>query len=190
MRSPRYRRRRGFTLVEVVATVAITALLAAITIPTVRGQLQTGEASALVSELENLQTAISTYKNDVGRYPNSIVYLSQLPVLASTVDGCGNALPQFQYNSYRGPYINRTIPAGTTQYVLYSGDTVLTTYQALSALNNTISINIKGVDSTVATLVDQAIDGTVNNGSGMVTWVNHGQSTELTYNIPTRTGSC
>jgi general secretion pathway protein G len=181
---------RGFTLAEVVATTAIMAILAALTLPSIRGRLQTGEANAIVAEYQNLQTAISNYKNDVGRYPGDLTYLSQLPTPASSsVDGCGHALSTTQINNYHGPYVNRSIPSsGPGYYLLPSGDTVLTPYATVTLTNSTsIQLGIKGVDSTVAALVEVAFNGV--NASGtcltcLLSWSASGETTELVYHIP------
>ncbi len=159
------------------------AVLAALTIPTIRGRLQTGEAEAIVNELQNIQTAINTYKSDVGKYPNNLTYLSQLP--GTPLDGCGNTMQAFQTQNYRGPYINRTLASGAANYVLPAGDTVFTAY-ATNPLSSatTIDIQIAGVDSTVATRVDEEIDGTNDNSAGMLTWSGNGQTTLVVYHIP------
>ncbi len=170
------------------------AILAAAAIPTVRGQLQTSEASAVVSELQNLRTALYTYKGDVGRYPDSLYYLSLSGTTLPTTDGCGVALTTAQQNAYRGPYINRTISTGaTSKYVPVGGDTVMNAYGKDTVLagqaagpRDAIEIVLLGVDTTVAKLVDQAIDGAIGSANGLVEYVagsNAGFDT-LKYRIP------
>ena len=84
------RMRRGFTLAEIMVAMALIAVLAAVLIPTVRGRLQDSYEDALVEEYANLASAIQAYRQDVGKYPPRLDYLSALP--ASPVDRCNVAL--------------------------------------------------------------------------------------------------
>jgi type IV pilus assembly protein PilA len=61
--------RAGFTLVEVMIVVAILALLAAIALPQLTSHKEEGKASAMVSSLSVLRTAIDAYWTQHDTFP-------------------------------------------------------------------------------------------------------------------------
>src|SRR5881409_3925430 len=60
MSSP-LRKRHGFTLGEVLVTVAIVAVLAAVVMPAITGQITKGDLGRVQSDLQALQGAISQF---------------------------------------------------------------------------------------------------------------------------------
>ena len=69
------RPRRAFTLAEVLVSVAIVAILAAVLVPTMRGKMQDSYENAIISEFNNIESAVAAYRQDVGKYPADIDYL-------------------------------------------------------------------------------------------------------------------
>jgi prepilin-type N-terminal cleavage/methylation domain-containing protein len=184
----RKRPRAAFTLAEVVAAITIVAIVSAATIPTIRGRLQVGEANAIVDEFFSLKNSILSYKQDVGRFPFSLAYLSAIPA-SNVKDGCNttaDTLSTSQALGWNGPYVDRSISG---DFVIGAGDTVRSAIPTLST-SSTIQIQIAGVDSGVANLVDQEIDGSLGNTTGQLLWAPSGQLTVLTYNVPFHNGSC
>ncbi|MFB6240922.1 MAG: type II secretion system protein, partial [Gemmatimonadota bacterium] len=55
-------RERGFTMVELVAVIAIVTLLAAVILPQVASQQTSANPAALGSELRNIQTAAEMFQ--------------------------------------------------------------------------------------------------------------------------------
>src|SRR4029077_6340677 len=84
------RSKRGFTLAEVMVAIALIAILAAVMIPTIRGRMQDAYEDAIVEAFTNLTAAVQAYRQDVGKYPPALDYLSALRV--SPVDRCGVTL--------------------------------------------------------------------------------------------------
>ncbi|HVQ24315.1 MAG TPA: prepilin-type N-terminal cleavage/methylation domain-containing protein [Planctomycetota bacterium] len=68
MSSPRTAR-AGFTLVEIMIVVAILALLAAVALPQFTSEKEEGKASAMVSSLSVLRTAIDSYWTQHDKFP-------------------------------------------------------------------------------------------------------------------------
>jgi prepilin-type N-terminal cleavage/methylation domain-containing protein len=101
-------RDRGFTLAEVLVTLAIFAVLAALIVPQVTGQLRRGQSTALANQLTNLRTAITNYRDNVSRYPRALMQLTTAPVVGD-VDLCGTALSPANRNAWRGPYLTQPV---------------------------------------------------------------------------------
>ena len=79
-------RNRGFTLIEVMAVITITALLLALVAPRYFGQVDASKDAALRENLRLTRTVIGQFYGDIGRYPNSLTelvekrYLRSLPM--------------------------------------------------------------------------------------------------------------
>jgi general secretion pathway protein G len=181
------RTRRGFTLAEVLVAFALIAVLAAVMLPTVRGRLQDGYENALVQELSSLASAITAYRQDVGKYPRQLDYLSALP--SGATDFCGRALLPSDSVKWRGPYVSRII-TNAAVYVVAQKDSVQDLLTRPVTNDAVIQIVIAGADTATAHDVDLKIDGTVNRVAGTLQWAANGTSTTMTYALPTRSGAC
>lgn len=80
----------GFTLIELLIVMAILAMLAALVGPAFFGNLGKGQRSAAQTQISNFESALDSYRLDVGRYPES------LEGLLSNDRGSGN---------WSGPYL-------------------------------------------------------------------------------------
>lgn len=183
--------RGGFTLAEVLVAFALVAVLAAVLVPTVRGRLQDGYEDALVSEFDNIASAVTAYRQDVGHYPPDIDYLFQLRALPT--DRCGVALSAAAKSNWRGPYITRDVTSSALAYVFAQKDTVWDSlYVAGSPAGMYIKVN--GPDTLTAHNLDVKIDGVANATAGALQWSTNtaGTNTDaiITYIIPTRSGAC
>lgn len=68
--SPRARKNKGVTLVELLTVMAIVALLATIAVGTIRGVKQRANIARAKSDLAALATALEGYKRHYGEYPH------------------------------------------------------------------------------------------------------------------------
>lgn len=112
---PKIRLRTGFTLTEILVTIGILAILAAILVPIVSSGRERAQIAKCTSNLRNMYMAIELYANDHnGRYPgpvwNSIRY---------TVTG---RPPQAEYHPlewYLAPYMEAEVPSTSVQDTLF-----------------------------------------------------------------------
>src|SRR5205823_5856092 len=71
------RKRSGFTLAEVLVTIAIIAIMAAVLLPALNSQLSKGDTSRIASDLTNLQSGIQAFVSDLRRYPSTTTQQTQ-----------------------------------------------------------------------------------------------------------------
>jgi general secretion pathway protein G len=86
------RHHNGFTLIELLIVMAILAMLAALVAPALFGNLDKGKVSAASSQISMLESALDSYRLDVGHYPDT---LQSLVVNEDDDDG------------WEGPYLSR-----------------------------------------------------------------------------------
>jgi general secretion pathway protein G len=84
---------RGFTLIELVITVAIVALLASAVLPSAHLMFQRGREAELRDALRTIRTAIDLYKkaSDTGRIKKEADKSGYPPDLQTLVDGVDDA---------------------------------------------------------------------------------------------------
>jgi len=73
------RRRRGFTLLEVLLVVGILALLAAFVVPALTGAGDRAKIDLTKSNMGNLTTPLELFNQAVGRYPKDLKELATPP---------------------------------------------------------------------------------------------------------------
>jgi general secretion pathway protein G len=82
----RRRRRRGFTLIELMVVLAVIALLLSVAVPRYFNSVDKAREGVLRADLVTMRDAIDKYYGDTGRYPDSLQqlvssrYLRTLPV--------------------------------------------------------------------------------------------------------------
>jgi len=90
--------RKGFTLMELIVTIGIIIILAAIGIPSYLKMMDKARRSVVVAEFTNLATVLGTFQTDWGHYPlpaaaPQVITASSTGVFAElTTEGSGTAL--------------------------------------------------------------------------------------------------
>ena len=84
---------RGFTLIELIVTVVIVALLASAAAPLVELTVKRNHEQELRAALREIRTAIDAYKlaTDVGRVRKTALQTGYPPTLAALVEGVPDA---------------------------------------------------------------------------------------------------
>jgi prepilin-type N-terminal cleavage/methylation domain-containing protein len=121
--SPIVRNRRGFTLGEVLVTIALISVMAAVVIPAVTSQITKGDLGRVTTDLLADQNAIQQFVADVRRYPKSLGQLIVLPTTSHfPLTPPATAYATQELARWRGPYLNKdSAAAGLTGYSLRIG---------------------------------------------------------------------
>lgn len=173
--------RRGFTLVEILVTVTIVAVLAAVMVPAVINQVAKGDVPSVGQDIAGVRTAVTTFAADTRRFP---LRLSQLggATLATTAQDITFTAYGTDNANYHGPYasltaghagptgalfsdsLTNTNPAGTPSRSICMRDST-------SAANNTGSSYITPAQlSQLEAAVDNDSTNSTTRANGSVTW--------------------
>jgi general secretion pathway protein G len=158
-------RNAGFTLIEVLVTVVVIGVLAAVVIPAVTSQVTAGDSARVLSDLNNVRTGIENFDIAVRAYPGDIDDLVNT-VSTTNQDINGSNYLQTQRDAWSGPYIEATVPATLTNANRTTGSAFKTGYTA-SIDNRLVGCAITNVttycDSTGST---DYVTVHINNLSG------------------------
>lgn len=156
--------RRGFTLPEVLVTVTVVAVLAAVVVPAVTQYVNRGNAPATQTDFTQVQTAIMGYIADTRQAP---AYLDQLAAASSSVSG------------YHGPYLSLTLTSATGQTAALNtaaftsgglGISVSDSIDANSADGYYELFVVSPTSCANLLLLDSTYDNKDGAGTGKVTW--------------------
>ena len=156
-------RRAGFTLAEVLVTLAIIAVMAAVLLPALNSQLSKGDTGRLTSDLTNIQTAAQAFVSDVHRYPTSVSELTTAITATSTSmditgGGISTTIPATLVAKWKGPYLTKDVLGNT------AGGAISATFT--NVLNTTNSVYYLTVSVTGVSLSDfNAIDAILDEGA-------------------------
>ena len=108
-----YKRRSGFTLVEIMVVVVIIGLLAGIVVPMIGARLEEARRTTARTQIKAFENALEMYRMRVGRYPTTQQGLEAL-VRRPTTAPIPNNYPAEPYmkeiplDPWGNPYIYRS----------------------------------------------------------------------------------
>jgi prepilin-type N-terminal cleavage/methylation domain-containing protein len=152
----------GFTLAEILVALALIALLAAVLLPTVAGQILKGDAARVQQDVEAVRSGVDQFLADVHRYPGKYSDLStKITTTTSThTDINGAAYTSGLVNKWGGPYVTKD----TLNSVLETGfgGTILNEFGKTQNTNgvNYVTVRILGIAQADFDKIDAQIDGT------------------------------
>lgn len=181
-------RRKGFTLPEVLVTVAIISLLAAVVIPTVAGQLTKGDTGRVGSDLMAIRGGTEQFLSDVRRYPSSISQLTTKISTGMTPLTTSNNYTTNDVARWHGPYLNKDQSAAlSTGYGLsFTGSFALEYWNPSGATasgstsdQQYLVVKLTSVNPADAQAIDNAIDDGVAT-TGSIRFTNSGSTGSTT----------
>jgi prepilin-type N-terminal cleavage/methylation domain-containing protein len=151
----------GFTLAEILVALALIALLAAVLLPTVAGQILKGDAARVQQDLEAIRAGTDQFLADVHRYPGKYSDLSTKITTAGThSDINGAAYVSGLVAKWGGPYVTRD----TVNSVVETGfgGTIQNGFGKTTNTNGVsyLTIRILGISAADYDKIDQQVDGT------------------------------
>jgi general secretion pathway protein G len=149
------RSRRAFSLAEIIVAVTITALLAAIVVPTVMSRLAIGNGNAIAAELTNLGLGLKAFNTNVGTFPLNLATMATDS--GTPKNYCGLTIAPTSLAKWRGPYVSRYI---TGDYTV-NNSTILNLMTYTAGPPPYLEITINNVTADVARAIEEAIDGPV-----------------------------
>lgn len=82
---------QAFTIIELLVSVAIIAILTAVSILGLQSVRKTGQDTKRLSDIREVQVALETYKSVNGKYPDDMTWLVPGFLSAVPVDPAGDA---------------------------------------------------------------------------------------------------
>ena len=103
------RRNAGFTLIELVVTIAILTLLAGILVPAVGNYMEKGKNGKVTAELRELVNAITNYNVDTGAWPGATDITTLTTTNWALTDIPCLYKNTFSKTGWNGPYLNKGV---------------------------------------------------------------------------------
>jgi prepilin-type N-terminal cleavage/methylation domain-containing protein len=98
------RRRRGFSLIELLIVIAIILILAMIAVPKVNKQLMSARETAAIQEIKTIHQAETQYYSTFGKYADSLVALGP-PASGAAGPAAADLIPKGLADGKIGGYI-------------------------------------------------------------------------------------
>ena len=156
-------RRGGFTLPEVLVTVAIVAVLAAAVVPTVVNQLGKGEGASVAADINALTQAVTQFIADTRQYPDDLDHLNTAIATTLMTDIYGDPYSQRAVNAWAGPYLATTMAADAG--FTFSGFGLVADDELLGPAGHDGFITLSLTGTTSAERI-AAIDAAIDGGDG------------------------
>jgi prepilin-type N-terminal cleavage/methylation domain-containing protein len=164
---------RGFTLAEVLVTLAIIAIMAAVLLPALNQQIAKGDTGRLASDLTNIQTAAQAFLSDVHRYPST---LAQLTTAVTGNDINQAAIPAALQLKWKGPYISRDVVSNTGGGGTIASSFSIVTSNSIPYLTVTVSPIASADFSNIEQVLDEGTTSSTSSTAGNIRWTSTGST--------------
>ncbi len=161
------RKRFGFTLPEVLVTIAIIATLAAVLLPALTGQISKGDATRAAEDLKAVQTAITAFVSDVRRYPGKLEHLTE-SVSTSDVDALSSTYPEGLVAKWNGPYLNKQLETNGTLKTTFGAYIQSSFSDTLVVSSTYLAVRFEPISTGDFAKLDALIDDTANSSTGLL----------------------
>lgn len=171
-RKPRRRGTAGFSLAEILVALALLALLAAVLLPTVAGQILKGDATRVTQDLNAVRSGVEQFLADVHRYPGRYTDMSRVitTTAASNSDILGNAYNSGMVSKWKGPYVTKDTVSSPVAGSVETGfgGSIRNTFMKVQNTNaiDYLTVVITGISASDFDKVDEQIDGPSTSPAG------------------------
>jgi prepilin-type N-terminal cleavage/methylation domain-containing protein len=177
-------RGRGFTLAEILVALALMALLAAVLLPTVAGQVLKGDTGRVVQDLDAVRAGAEQFLTDTRRYPGKYSDLSKAITITDT-DVLGVAYTAGIVNKWNGPYITKDTLNASVE-TGFSGR-ITNTFTRFTHTNAAqyLTFVVTGISAADFDRIDEQMDGfsvsPAGQTTGLLRWSTGGGVDSLKY---------
>jgi prepilin-type N-terminal cleavage/methylation domain-containing protein len=160
----------GFTLPEVLVTVAIVSVLAAIVVPTVTNQIGKGDDTQFQTTISNVRTGITAFVSDTRHFPRRVSHLYN--AITGQNDLSGTAYSTAVVNRWKGPYVSGALALGdSAQMGLSFMQDSLVDSNLVAGTSGQVIASLSGVLTQGAALrLDSLIDAGNGFNAGVLQW--------------------
>jgi type IV pilus assembly protein PilE len=159
------RKRRGFTLAEVLVTIAIIAIMAAVLLPALNNQLSKGDTSRIASDLTNLQSGVQAFVSDIRQYPGTT---NQLVNTLSGNDISGVTFSASAIADWKGPYVSRDVLSNTGGRATIASAFTKTTTSSSDFLTISLSPITEDQFASLEATLDEGTTSSTSSTAGIV----------------------
>jgi prepilin-type N-terminal cleavage/methylation domain-containing protein len=110
----RNRRRRGFSLIELLIVIAIILIIAAIAVPKMNNQMQAAHEMAAIRQITTIHQAETQYYSQFGRYATSLAELGP-PASGAATPAAADLIPKVLADGKNSGYLF-TVTTSPTGY--------------------------------------------------------------------------
>lgn len=107
---------KAFSLIELMVTISIVAVMAAVGLVTFSTVQRTGRDAQRKSDLRMLQSAIQQFYADFNHYPNVLTLTAGAPLNNCTGEGCSSVTKTYLSTTPRDPISGTTDPYCYTSF--------------------------------------------------------------------------
>ena len=108
------RRRRGFSLIELLIVIAIILIIAPIAVPKMNNQMQAAHEMAAIRQITTIHQAETQYYSQFGRYATSLAELGP-PASGAATPAAADLIPKVLADGRNSGYLF-TVTASPTGY--------------------------------------------------------------------------
>lgn len=108
--------RAGFTLIEILVSLILLAVLAAAVFPVVTQQIGAADAPTLANDLSAVKTALETYNANAGTFPGDLEDLVHRPSDTEFSLLATSAYKDKEIRGWNGPYLETFITDGADDF--------------------------------------------------------------------------
>ena len=166
------RARKGFTLAEILVTLAILAVLSAVLLPALNSQIGKGDAGRVTNDLVAIRVASQAFLSDVHRYPSNIAHLNA-PITNVMTDVLGSTYPAALTSKWKGPYLAKEVIGPTPLGTISQGLTSTAGANGLNYLTVTMT-NVPFADfAKIEEIVDENSATSTSSTTGNIRWASN-----------------
>ena len=163
--------KRGFSLAEILVSLAIAGVLAAVLLANLGHVQSDSQRARLVEALTVFAVGLREFDRDTGVFPETLDMLFRKPT-TSDKDICKRNLSQKQVDNWEGPYVLQEIPQAGLVYELDTIDVILKRKPTapLAGEGADIQMFVNNVPQDEAEELDERLDGDGLLTKGRIQW--------------------